>query len=34
VFAAEVKREMEAAYTLSRVPLIAETAVGKNWGEI
>jgi len=32
-FAAEVKREMEAAYTL-RVPLIAETAVGKNWGEI
>lgn len=32
-FAEEVKREMEAAYAL-RVPLIAETAVGKNWGEI
>ncbi len=32
-FAAEVKREMEAAYAL-RVPLIAETAIGKNWGEI
>nr|MBP9751913.1 DNA polymerase I [Candidatus Moranbacteria bacterium] len=32
-FAAEVKREMEAAYAL-RVPLIAEIAVGKNWGEI
>ena len=32
-FAAEVKAEMEAAYAL-RVPLVAETAVGKNWGEI
>lgn len=32
-FAAEVKTEMEAAYAL-RVPLVAETAVGKNWGEI
>ena len=32
-FAEEVKREMEAAYAL-RVPLVAETAVGRNWGEI
>lgn len=32
-FAEEVKREMEAAYAL-RIPLIAETAVGRNWGEI
>lgn len=32
-FAIEVKREMEAAYAL-RVPLIAETMIGKNWGEI
>jgi DNA polymerase-1 len=32
-FAADVKKEMESAYAL-RVPLIAETAVGKNWGEI
>lgn len=32
-FAAEVKKEMAAAYAL-RVPLVAETAVGKNWGEI
>lgn len=32
-FAAEVKAEMEAAHVL-RVPLIAEVAIGKNWGEI
>jgi DNA polymerase-1 len=33
VFSKEVKQEMEAAYQL-RVPLVAETAIGSNWGEI
>lgn len=32
-FAAAVKKVMAAAYPL-RVPLIAETMIGKNWGEI
>ena len=32
-FAAQLKKTMESAYTLD-VPLIAETATGKNWGEI
>lgn len=32
-FAQDLKRSMESVYAL-RVPLIAETAIGKNWGEI
>jgi DNA polymerase-1 len=32
-FAKDLKQVMESAYTLS-VPLIVETAIGKNWGEI
>ncbi len=32
-FAKEIKKAMESAYPL-RVPLIAEVAIGKNWGEI
>ena len=32
-FAKAVKEEMEAAYVL-HVPLVAETMIGKNWGEI
>ncbi|MEK9151719.1 MAG: DNA polymerase I [Patescibacteria group bacterium] len=32
-FAARLKESMESAYTL-KVPLIVETAIGKNWGEI
>lgn len=32
-FAKEIKEAMERAYPL-RVPLIAEVAIGKNWGEI
>lgn len=32
-FAMLIKRSMESAYVL-RVPLIAETAVGKDWGEL
>ncbi len=32
-FAKELKQVMESAYTL-KVPLIVETAIGKNWGEI
>lgn len=32
-FAIAVKKAMESVYPL-RVPLIAETAIGKNWGEI
>ncbi|MGB5018718.1 MAG: DNA polymerase I [Candidatus Moraniibacteriota bacterium] len=32
-FAKDLKKVMESAYTLS-VPLIVETAIGKNWGEI
>ena len=32
-FARDLKHIMEQVYTL-RVPLIAETAIGKNWGEI
>ncbi len=32
-FAGAVKEEIEVAYRL-RVPLIAETMIGKNWGEI
>lgn len=31
--AAQLKKAMESAYTLN-VPLVAETAIGKNWGEI
>lgn len=32
-FARDLKQSMEGVYTL-KVPLIAETAIGKNWGEI
>lgn len=32
-FAEQLKKEMENAYVL-KVPLIAEIAIGKNWGEI
>lgn len=32
-FAKELKKTMEDAYTL-KVPLIVETMIGKNWGEI
>lgn len=32
-FAAKLKEAMESAYVL-KVPLIAQTAIGKNWGEI
>ncbi len=32
-FAQDLKEVMEDAYTL-KVPLIVETAIGKNWGEI
>lgn len=32
-FAHDLKQSMESVYAL-RVPLIAETAIGKNWGEI
>ncbi|MDP2838139.1 MAG: DNA polymerase, partial [Candidatus Moranbacteria bacterium] len=32
-FAAAVKKVMQDVYPM-RVPLIAETAIGKNWGEI
>ncbi len=32
-FAIRIKHIMESAYALS-VPLVAETAVGKNWGEL
>lgn len=32
-FARDLKRSMEEVYTL-KVPLVAETAIGKNWGEI
>ncbi len=32
-FAKDLKEAMESVYTL-RVPLVAETAIGKNWGEI
>ncbi|HWQ59692.1 MAG TPA: DNA polymerase I [Candidatus Fimivivens sp.] len=32
-FAMLIKRNMESAYPL-RVPLIAETAIGKDWGEL
>ncbi len=33
IFVREIKKAMESVYPL-RVPLIAETLVGKNWGEI
>ena len=32
-FARDLKQSMEGVYAL-KVPLIAETAIGKNWGEI
>jgi DNA polymerase-1 len=32
-FSKELKRAMESAYAL-RVPLVAETAIGKDWGEL
>jgi DNA polymerase-1 len=32
-FAQDLKKTMESAYTL-KVPLIVETAIGNNWGEI
>lgn len=32
-FSQDLKKTMESAYTL-KVPLIVETAIGKNWGEI
>lgn len=32
-FAEQLKKTMESAYPL-KVPLIAETAIGKNWGEL
>ncbi|MEI7749632.1 MAG: DNA polymerase I [Candidatus Moraniibacteriota bacterium] len=32
-FSKELKQAMESAYTL-RVPLIVETAIGKDWGEL